>query len=90
MKYRYKNSFHKPNGVDGVGRPYTYGPEYYETNSEPIEHAGHQIFERQEFGFPCFDVVLNGVCVAQRAGLSGAERIAEARLKELEKPLYAT
>lgn len=91
MKHRYKNSFHNPHGVDGIGRPFTYGPEYYETNSEPIEHAGHLIYERQEYGYPCFDVVLDSVCVAIRAGLNGAKQIAEARLKmELERHHYAT
>jgi hypothetical protein len=81
MKYRYKNSFHKPHGVDGIGRPYTYGPEYYETNSEPVLHAGHQIFERQEFGFPVFDVVQNEVFISQRAGINGAKSFAEKSLE---------
>jgi len=82
---RYRNSFYKPNGVDGIGRPHTYGPEFYETDAVPVEHAGHLIYERRDastFGDSVFDVVKDGTCVAQRAGLTGAKQAAEALHKE--------
>ncbi len=77
MKYRYRNSFHQPRGVDGFGRHCTYGPEFYETDTEPVAHAGAQIFKRwDQFGW-VFDVVVNDVCVSQRAGMTGAMEFAE-------------
>lgn len=77
MKTTYRNSFYKAGGVDGIGRPCTYGPEFYETDSVPVEHAGFLIYQRQELGYPVFDVVKDGVCLTQRAGLEGAKRAAE-------------
>jgi len=64
---RYRNSFHNPHSTQ-------YGPEYYETDAKPIEFMGVQIYERLK-GI-CWDVVVDGVCVANRAGLNGAEKAA--------------
>lgn len=45
-----------------------------EARAEPVEHAGCQIFR----ALPTqWDVVKGGVCIAQRAGKSGAMRCAE-------------
>ena len=52
-------------------------PEFYESDSEPVQHAGCLIYARQEFGYPIFDVVLEGVCKAQRCTLNGAKTAAE-------------
>lgn len=64
---RYRNSFHQP-------RDTTYGPEFYETYARPIEHRGFLIFQRLP---QCFDIVENGVCVGQLAGLNGAKSAIE-------------
>jgi hypothetical protein len=77
VKTTYRNSFYKPDGVDGAGRPCAYGPKFYETESVPVEHAGLLIYQRQEFGYPVFDVVKDGVCLSQMAGLGGAKWAAE-------------
>ncbi len=64
----YGNPWHKP------GRP-EYGPALYEARGKPVAHAGALIFERVS---GCvWDVVVNGVCVTQRAGLRGAKQAAE-------------
>lgn len=67
MKYRYKNPWYLVRKGSG--------PEYYEndSDSEPELYKGYQIFTRQEHG-PIFDVVLEGICVTQRAGINGAKR----------------
>lgn len=65
---RYRNPCWKPNGRG-------YGPEFYETEAKPVEHAGHLIYERIEGHV--WDVVRDGVCVTQMAGLNGAKRAAE-------------
>lgn len=67
----YQNSFHKP------GRP-EYGPEYYVTDAEPVAYRDHLIFQRLR---ECFDVVRDGVCIGQYAGLNGAKRYIDARLE---------
>ena len=75
MKTTYKNSWHKKYPADGWRK--SLGPEVYESDSEPVEHSGFLIYRRQEFGYPIFDVVKNGICVAQRAGPNGAKQAAE-------------
>ncbi len=65
----YRNPWHRPEA------PTLYGPAMYSTTAKPVQHAGHSIFER----IPgcVWDVVRDGVCVTQRAGLNGAKRAAE-------------
>jgi hypothetical protein len=59
-----------------------YGPEYYETKVNPIEYKGHLIFQRIEGRV--WDVVKNGKCVTQRAGLNGAKRAIDLLTSEKE------
>lgn len=70
MQSTYKNPWHKENG--------TQGPAFYSTDVRATEHAGHLIYERIKGAV--WDVVKDGVCVHQRAGLNGAKRAAEAAL----------
>ena len=71
MTVRYKSSWW--NNGNGVGT------EYYESDATPIPFNDCLIYERKEYGYPVFDVVLNGVAVTQRAGLDGAKEAAAAR-----------
>jgi hypothetical protein len=64
----YKNPWHKP------GKP-EYGPAMYETSAQPIEHASCLIYQR--IPGRVWDVVKNGVCLTQRAGINGAKQAAE-------------
>jgi len=64
----YSNPWHKS------GRP-EYGPALYESKAAPTEHAGALIFER--VAGRVWDVVVDGTCVTQRAGLRGAKQAAE-------------
>jgi hypothetical protein len=66
---RYRNSFHKPSDA-------TYGPEFYETNAKPVEHCGLLIYQRLP---KCFDIVDDGVCIGQYAGINGAKNAIETR-----------
>ena len=65
----YSNPWHRP------GQPQQ-GPREYSTDAKPIEYRGYQIFER--IRGQCWDVVKDGTCVTQRAGLSGAKRFIDA------------
>lgn len=65
MMVTYKNPWYKPKNP-------TYGPEYYTTDAKPLEYKGFSIYER--FIDICFDVVKDGTCISQRAGLNGAKR----------------
>lgn len=65
----YSNPWHRP------GQPQQ-GPREYSTDAKPIEYQGHQIFER--LPGKCWDVVKDGTCVTQRAGLAGAKRFIDA------------
>ena len=60
----YANAFYQPrtNGSD---------PAVYATDVAPIEYRGFRIYQRLRK--VCFDVVTDGVCVGQYAGLSGAK-----------------
>ena len=66
MKTTYKNPWHK----NEFGTTTT---EMFVSDSTPHEYKGHLIYERREFGYPIFDVVKDGVCVTQLAGLNGAK-----------------
>lgn len=68
----YRNPWHKAGG--------DYGPSFYETEVTPREYRGYLIYNRIDgygvSGRGVWDVVKNGVCVAQHAGPRGArERI---------------
>jgi len=63
VQTEYLNSWHSARSID---------PRIYRTDVTPIEYRGHQIFHRTEH---CFDVVSDGICIAQYAGLSGAKGI---------------
>jgi hypothetical protein len=67
LKATYRNPWHKSNG--------TQGPQFYETEAKPLEYAGCLIYERIRGA--CWDVVRDGVCLHQRAGLNGAKAAAE-------------
>jgi len=60
MTARYRNPWHK-NG---------YGPEFFETEKRPRKYRGHLIYHPHGGRF---DVVLDDVCLTQRAGFNGAK-----------------
>lgn len=64
MSAKYKNPWFNT-GKDN-------GPELFECDKDPVEYNGCLIYEREEFGYKVFDVVKDGICVAQRAGPRGA------------------
>jgi len=66
--HTYTNPWHKPH------QP-MYGPATYQTDAGPIEYRGHLIFRRLP---AVFDVVKDGKCLAQRAGLNGAKAVIDA------------
>ena len=67
MKSSYANPWYSPSsGVD---------PAVYTTDAKPVEYHGFQIFHRIKG--VCCDVVYEGVCVAQRVGMSGAREAIE-------------
>lgn len=68
---QFRNPWHRR------GRP-EQGPEIYETEVTPIKYRGHLIFERVPNSF---DVVADGVALSQRAGISGAKRFIDERIK---------
>lgn len=61
----YKNPWHKP--INNI-----YGPENYSTDEAPTEYRNYLIYERI-FG-RVWDVVKDGKCITQLAGLNGAKR----------------
>lgn len=61
----YINPWHKP------GRP-EYGPREYQTNARPTSYRGYLIYPR--IAGSVWDVVKDGACVTQRAGMEGAKR----------------
>lgn len=67
----YRNPWHKP------GRP-EYGPEFYSTDRAPRKYRGYLIYHRLP---EVWDVVKDGVCVTQRAGLNGAMQAIDAILE---------
>ncbi|MCD7983390.1 MAG: hypothetical protein LUG19_03935 [Desulfovibrio sp.] len=68
MKHEYKNPWYETLGRKGL----SFDPPVYRTNATPTEYKGYLIFER--ISKTCFDVVKDGVCVSQCAGLNGAKR----------------
>jgi len=56
---KYKNPWH-----DGINS----GPAYFETDIKPIKYRDFLIYHRI-----AYDVVKDGVCLTQMAGLSGAK-----------------
>lgn len=53
-----------------------YGPEYFETEDLGVEYHGYMIYQRPDpdTGIMIFDIVKDGVCVSQMAGINGAYR----------------
>lgn len=64
MSITYQNPWYKPR------RP-EFGPKRFATTAKPMEYRGHQIYHRLP---QVFDVVRDGVCISQRAGMGGAKR----------------
>ncbi|MET3815378.1 hypothetical protein [Pantoea sp. UYEF8] len=50
-----------------------YGPEYYEPERKVASHCGFDIYYRAA----CFDVVQDGTCLTQMAGINGARKWCE-------------
>lgn len=69
MTAMYRNPWHKP------GLPH-YGPPTYSTDAKPTLFAGCEIYER--ISGHVWDVVRDGVCLAQMAGPRGARKAAYA------------
>ena len=70
----YRNPWHVPGKQE-------YGPAVYHTTARPTSYNGFQIYHRiksYSAGGDCFDIVKDGVCVGQYAGLSGAKRAIDA------------
>lgn len=65
----YRNPWHKP-------RQPMYGPARFECADAPTEYRGHLIYQRLP---NCFDVVKDGACLHQRAGINGARAAIDAR-----------
>lgn len=76
MKYSYKNPWYKENQH--------YGPEFYQTDIEPKKCGRALIFHRIK---DCWDVVREGVCIAQRTGFEGA-RLMALDVDKLDSPTY--
>ena len=64
MSARYRNPWHTP------GKP-EYGPPEYTTGVKPTEYRGYLIYQR--ISGHVWDVVKDGVCITQRAGINGAK-----------------
>jgi hypothetical protein len=63
--YAYLNPWHKPEASH-------YGPKMYETDVEPVKYLGYLIYQRVHGAV--WDVVKDGKCITQRAGLNGAKQ----------------
>ena len=59
----YRNPWHNPHDNK-------YGPEEYVTDATPTSYKGFLIYHRTR---DCWDCVINGEAVAQRAGFQGAK-----------------
>lgn len=66
-RHRYRNPWHNP----AQSSPRT--AEFFESDNAPIKHSGVLIYRRGRGPTAVFDIVISGVCVAQRAGLTGAK-----------------
>ena len=73
----YKNPWHIL-GKQRGGKSTAYGPPEYQTYATPTEYKGYLIYER--IPGSVWDVVKDGVCVTQRAGLGGAKQAIDGRL----------
>ena len=73
MKTIYKNKWYQKTCYGETH----YGPEFYESDSIPIECFGGLIYTRMDYGYVVYDVVFNGICVNQMNGLNGAKLAAE-------------
>ena len=60
---KYQNPWHDP-------YQQMYGPECYQTDEKPTIYRGFFIYHRTPL---VWDVVKDGVCVTQRAGINGAK-----------------
>ena len=72
----YTNPWHIPGNF--------YSPKEFTRDIKPIIHAGCEIYKVNK---DQYDVVKSGVCIAQRAGLNGAKKCAEA-VEDLPNPTY--
>ncbi|WP_033471254.1 hypothetical protein [Bordetella bronchiseptica] len=66
----YTNPWHKPHSL-------VFGPASFETDVKPIKYRAHLIYQRLP---QCFDIVVDDVCVHQRAGINGAKAAIDARV----------
>lgn len=73
MTHVYKNPWAKP-----------HEPQEYVRNVQPFTHAGSLVFRVIP---DQWDVVKNGVCIAQRAGKRGAMACAEV-VEDMKTPTY--
>lgn len=73
----YSNPWHKPH--DPI-----YGPAYYSTDARSISYKGFLIYQR--ISGVVWDVVKDGACVTQRAGISGARRYIDGVMDGLSNP----
>jgi hypothetical protein len=63
-KTSYRNPWHKE------GRP-EFGPAFYQTDVKADEYRGYLIYHRT---MSVWDIVKDGSCVTQRAGVNGARQ----------------
>jgi hypothetical protein len=61
----YKNPWYKPQNP-------MYGPENYSTDEKPVLYCNYLVYERIKGHV--WDVVKDGTCVTQLAGLNGAKK----------------
>jgi hypothetical protein len=69
-KATYSNPWHRDGARNGSG------PAAYETSAKPTEYRGFLVYERVKGHV--WDVVRDGACVTQRAGLNGAREAIDA------------
>ena len=57
--------------------PFTTGPKYFTGGKLVTEYLSYLIYQRWDKYDDVFDVVKDGVCITQLAGLNGAKRAIE-------------
>jgi len=72
MSTAYRNPWHNPQLP-------MYGPAMYQTDAKPVKYKGYLIYERIDG--TVWDVVLDGVCLTQRAGPRGARQYIDDRIQ---------
>lgn len=77
MIYTYQNPWH--NQDDRYSRP------LFECEKRPTEYKGYKIYHRIK---DCFDIVKDGVCISQMAGLNGAKKAIDKIKRQTKGPLY--